>query len=301
MEDGFEKENETIRNKFLIQREDLLANEKLTQSQKEELQLLHDVQEADALRVARENKFRAETEAELLQKEKLNKLLSDGPQGDLPNSDLEIEIEAEEIKGQALFDIRESFRKKNGESEEEYQKRMEELGQGALGKAAKGLTYLSDLSNTLMEAELLLAGDNEEAQEKARKKGFERSKKMQIGMAIITGIQGVMAAFTAGSSMGPAGIVMGPLMAGLAAATSVVNIAKIAKTQYQSSGGTDRAEVSAGVTSVPSFNIAGNSTENQLAQSLGQQQQAPIKAMVVSTEVTTAQSLDRNKIDTATL
>lgn len=301
MEDGFEKESETIRNKFLIQREDLLANEKLTQSQKAELQLLHDVQEEEALRVARENKFRAETEAELLQKEKLNKLLSDGPQGDLPNSDLEIEIEAEEIKGQALFDIRESFRKKDGESEEEYQKRIEELGQGALGKAAKGLMYISDLSNTLMEAELLLAGDNEEAKEKARKKGFERSKKMQIGMAIIQGIQGTMAAFTAGSAMGPAGVVMGPLMAGLAAATSVVNIAKIAKTQYQGGGGGDRPEVSGGVTAVPTFNIAGNSTENQLAQSLGQQEQAPIKAMVVSTEVTTAQSLDRNKIDTATL
>lgn len=47
----------------------------------------------------------------------------------------------------------------------------------------------------------------------------------------------------------------------------------------------------------PNFNIVGNSGINQLAQL----QQQPTKAYVVSGDVTTAQSLDRNRIENATL
>jgi len=47
----------------------------------------------------------------------------------------------------------------------------------------------------------------------------------------------------------------------------------------------------------PSFNVVGNSGLNQLAQL----QQQPMKAYVVSGDVTSAQSLDRNRIENATL
>lgn len=49
----------------------------------------------------------------------------------------------------------------------------------------------------------------------------------------------------------------------------------------------------------PSFNVVGTSGQNQIAQSLGNQ--APVKAYVVSGDVTSAQSLDRNIVKTATL
>jgi hypothetical protein len=52
-------------------------------------------------------------------------------------------------------------------------------------------------------------------------------------------------------------------------------------------------------TSAPSFNVVGTSGQNQIAQTLGNQ--APVKAYVVSNDVTTAQSLDRNIVKTATL
>ena len=47
----------------------------------------------------------------------------------------------------------------------------------------------------------------------------------------------------------------------------------------------------------PNFNVVGNSNVNQLAQL----QQQPVQAYVVSGSVTTAQSLDRNRIENATL
>ena len=52
-----------------------------------------------------------------------------------------------------------------------------------------------------------------------------------------------------------------------------------------------------GGTMSPSFNVVGNSGINQLAQL----QQQPTKAYVVSGDVTSAQSLDRNRIENATL
>lgn len=51
----------------------------------------------------------------------------------------------------------------------------------------------------------------------------------------------------------------------------------------------------------PSFNVVGASPENQLAQALGQQDKQPVKAFVVSNEVTNAQALDRNIVDSASL
>lgn len=49
----------------------------------------------------------------------------------------------------------------------------------------------------------------------------------------------------------------------------------------------------------PRFNVVGTSPVNQIAQVVGNQ--APIEAYVVSSKVTTAQALDRNKIVSATL
>ena len=49
---------------------------------------------------------------------------------------------------------------------------------------------------------------------------------------------------------------------------------------------------------IPSFNIVGQSQGNQIAQSLSQN---PIKAFVVSKDVTTQQELDRNVLSTASL
>lgn len=67
-------------------------------------------------------------------------------------------------------------------------------------------------------------------------------------------------------------------------------------------GGGSPTPISVGggsIAAAPSFNVVGTSGQNQIAQTLGNQ--APIKAFVVSNDVTTAQSLDRNIVQTATL
>lgn len=52
--------------------------------------------------------------------------------------------------------------------------------------------------------------------------------------------------------------------------------------------------------SVPQFNIVGQSSTNQLAQSINKQQTQPVKAYVVSSEISNQQALDRNRIQNST-
>jgi hypothetical protein len=70
-----------------------------------------------------------------------------------------------------------------------------------------------------------------------------------------------------------------------------------------SAGGAGGVPSGAGATAPPpppQFNIVGQSSTNQLAQSIGAKQGQPIQAYVVGNEVTTQQALDRNRITTAT-
>ena len=51
----------------------------------------------------------------------------------------------------------------------------------------------------------------------------------------------------------------------------------------------------------PAFNVVGQSDTNQLADAIGGQSQQPTRAYVVSNDVTTAQSMDRNIVDGASI
>ena len=74
-----------------------------------------------------------------------------------------------------------------------------------------------------------------------------------------------------------------------------------------SSGGGSTPSVSGGggsapsVSQPPAFNVVGASDTNQLADAIGGQTQEPVKAYVVSNDVTTAQSMDRNIVDGASI
>ena len=68
-----------------------------------------------------------------------------------------------------------------------------------------------------------------------------------------------------------------------------------------SAGGSGASSGSAPSVSAPTFNVVGVGGANQIAQSIGQASQAPLKAYVVSSDVTTQQALDRNIVKSATL
>jgi len=62
-----------------------------------------------------------------------------------------------------------------------------------------------------------------------------------------------------------------------------------------------RVPTGGGQSQAPAFNIVGSSGANQLAEAIGGQNQKPVKAFVVSNDVSTAQELDRNIVKGASL
>ena len=96
--------------------------------------------------------------------------------------------------------------------------------------------------------------------------------------------------------------VVGPVLGGIAAAAALATGFKTIK-EMQSVGPPVAAPNVAGPRGAasPSFNIVGASPVNQLAETIGEQSSQPVKAFVVSNEVTTAQGLERNIIDGATI
>jgi len=146
---------------------------------------------------------------------------------------------------------------------------------------------------------MLFAGQSE----KEQKKAFEIQKAANIAQATIDTFSSAQSAYK--SVVGVP--VVGPALAVAAAAAAItaglLNIKKIASTTFESpatpsspnGGGTDTASTSSVIS--PNFNIVGNAQATNPLAGLGNQ---PIQAYVVSGEVTTAQNLDRNRINYAT-
>ena len=130
-------------------------------------------------------------------------------------------------------------------------------------------------------------------------------KAMAIASATISGVQGVQNAYTTAqkSPITLAFPAYPAISAGLAGAIALKNIASI-KSVNPSGGGASsvpKPSVPTGASTPPSFNVVGASSTDQLASAIGGQSQQPIQAYVVANDVTTAQSMDRNIIDDASL
>ena len=87
-------------------------------------------------------------------------------------------------------------------------------------------------------------------------------------------------------------------------AVGFANVKKIISTKVPKSsggGGSAGANVGGATPQAPSFNIVGATETSQLAEAIGEQTQEPVQAYVVANDVTTAQSLNNNIVEGATL
>lgn len=142
-----------------------------------------------------------------------------------------------------------------------------------------------------------LAGAFAGKSEKSQRRAFNIQKAAGIASATIDTYKSAQAAFASAGNP-----ILGAVFAAIAVAAGIANITKIAKTKFEGGGGAGSVSspsttAGAGSITTPEFNIVGGNTANQLA-TLGQQ---PVQAYVVSGEVSSAQSLDRNRVQNATL
>tara|TARA_R110000803_G_scaffold14887_9_gene41364 strand:+ start:490 stop:2256 length:1767 start_codon:yes stop_codon:yes gene_type:complete len=141
------------------------------------------------------------------------------------------------------------------------------------------------------------------------KEGSAASKAMAVGQVVLDAYKAISATF-ANAAANPTTILfpgypfVQAAIAGVQAFGSVKKILSV--NPMSASQGSAQAPPSRGLArtstaQAPAFNVVGASPENQLANAIGKNDQKPIKAFVVSNDVTNAQSLDRNIVESASI
>jgi len=140
--------------------------------------------------------------------------------------------------------------------------------------------------------------------------GTAMQKALSIGGIIADSAQAVLGTWAGYSSMGPFGTAQAVAQTAMIAATAAKNIQQVTSIQpppqAKSAGGggassAGSANISAPQVPAPEFNMVGDTGNNQLAQTINMQADQPTKAYVVSSEVSSAQQLDRMTEQNATL
>ena len=214
----------------------------------------------------------------------------------------------EEEQASAINEIN----KKYADEEAERQKKLKEekvaTFQAQLGEGENVLSALSTLNDVAMEAQLAGAEGNEKKQEQIRKKAFERNKALQISMAVMSGIQGVVNALTAQSVIPePFGTILKAVNAVVIGATTVANIAKIKATKYTGSGGGGGGtgtvgSVGSASAQVPNISMFGQSNDlNSLSAPKAVESVPTVKAVVVESDITQTQNRMKTIEERATL
>lgn len=176
--------------------------------------------------------------------------------------------------------------------EDEEKQRQSDLAKAKVKIALDSLQLVSNITE-------LFGRQNE----KRARIAFQVDKAAKLASATIAGVEGTIEAYkTAQKSPITTVFPAYPIIqAGLAGAFAATNIAKIAQAKFGGVSGSeakpDGGSGGGGGGMTAQFNTIGTSGINQLATL----QQQPVQAYVVSGEVTSAQSLDRNRVQNATL
>jgi hypothetical protein len=193
-----------------------------------------------------------------------------------------------EAKGREKAEIDKKF------EDEEIARKTEAMQRNA-DLTKSGLSMISDLTE--------LFGKKGEKQ---ARKAFQVKKAASIATALIDTFLSARSAYYSQfvPVPDPSSPVRGGVAAGIAVASGLIGVAKIASQKFEGGGTTGGGDTGGGDVGgggggmqAPTFNVVGNNGLNQLAQL----QQQPTQAYVVSGQVSSAQSLDRNRVQNATL
>jgi len=244
-------------------------------------------------------KFLSEAQATAQEKEIMALVAKYDKAFELAQGNAQAELELEQAQKDQLAEINEKYRqeqeKQNLESSKKEAEDKAKLESQKIDGVRNTLTTISNLAQ-------LFAGESEEQQKKA----FKVQKAVSTAQALIDTYQSATSAFKSLAGIPVVGPALGAAAAAAAVTAGLLNVKQIQAQQFQGGSGGSNASTqtpnfSAGITSqAPDFNVVGQSGFNQVAQALGEQNNTPIQAYVVSGNVTTAQALENNIIETAT-
>ena len=231
----------------------------------------------------------------------LEKLREGMRQSGLSPEQLEIEaaeakyfrlIELAEQYGEDVTDLETAQAKEVADIEKKYANQIKEdkieATQASLNVATNATTSLMMMNDMLVENGLVNA-----------KKGFAIQKSIAITEAVISTANASISAYKSVVGVPYVGPILAPIAAGVAVAAGSAQIGMIASQKFDGGGSASVSSPSSGGSALsgggaPQFNTVGQSGFNQVAGSIADQNQQPVKAYVVATDVTSQQSLDRN-------
>ena len=254
-------------------------------------------QEANDLKIQQENDYLDQIEQ--LQEENHQNTLTDQEREVQAVNDKYFALE-EAAKGNAeqLAIIEEAKQNELDKIDEEYAEKAKARQKELNDKKIQGI---SDTLTTVSNLAELFAGKSRKSQENA----FKVQKAAQIAQATIDTYKSATGAFSSLSSIPVVGPALGAAAAAAAITAGLLNVKKIASQKFDggdtSGGGAPSSggggAVGGGGVAAPSFNVVGSSGVNQLAQIQSQ----PTRAYVVSGDVANGLSLERNRLQNATL
>jgi hypothetical protein len=221
-------------------------------------------------------------------------------------------LDAAEQKELQRLDITENEKTK---IKEKYQKLREQLDQDEIASNGKvisaTLTALSGLTGAIA------ASYDEEA--KTSKEAFEKRKKLQKATAILSAASGIVQILTQPSTLpSPFDFIVKGINAAALAVSTAVQIRQINATQFEGGGGSGVSSGGGSSVTTPALpaialptietkgaptvqgTTTGTNPTQQLAGTLAQRTDKPIKAYVVSGDVSSQQALDRRTSVAAT-
>jgi len=179
----------------------------------------------------------------------------------------------------------------------------------------ENLIQSADVRNTLLVAQkgaeiaqIVIGTFRENAKLKQQAGEYAGNAALYFGLASSLGpINPVLGAAYAGAATnyaaaGSRSLAQIPINFGIAAG-SIASIAATTITSWNKSAGGSGGSSgggAGGAGGAPQFNIVGSSGNNQLAASIASQQNQPVRAYVVGTDITTQQSIDRNIVRNST-
>jgi hypothetical protein len=272
LEDGVEKEVEISNVKFDRLLEDLKTNTELTAKERKRLTELYLFQQQEA-----ENDIRNQFRQDQLEAEK---------EFEVVRLD-EVVNEAGQMRLDAL--------KKQADEEVDIEKNKNAEIEALDGATQEQkIAAVKNTLSTIANLAELFAGESEREQKKA----FKIQKAANIAQATIDTYASAVSSYNSLSGIPVVGPVLGGAAAAAAVTAGLLNIKSISQQEFGGGvGDTPAVPSDVGGGGAPQFNVVGDSGVNQLAQL----QQQPTQAYVVSGEVTTAQALDRNRVQNATL
>jgi hypothetical protein len=203
------------------------------------------------------------------------------------------------------------------QGEFERQKVVEENKTNALNEELNNRLLNEELSKNERARIQNEIAQNDEALRKKKeiieKKQFQITKMANIAGALVQTYSGAMAAYwntlqnPINKLLPDGGLLRAKINAGIATGAGLLQVAAIARQKFQSSassapvrGGGGGGSDGGGMADRSfNFNLVGNNTENQLANAIQGQFNQPLKAYVVSRDMSNQQQLDANIVDSA--